>query len=194
MLCYTVLLGMTSSFNYLWLLLHNIFNSILGHTSWTCFPIVKDSCEWEESSWEAYGMAPGVHLSTSYLLPLSLSQGAHFPLTVPQSEQKLSVFNLDFLQFPWLAISTSLYTYLSSCSLCWPNQDCGKCQRHLLSGNFPNGFSIIKVINLIGVVRHQIIMISFGYVLSRLYTCNEIHKGKLTYIWEANLLNFLCSR
>lgn len=45
-------------------------------------------------------MAPGVHLSTLPLLPLSLSQGAHFPLAVPQSEQKLSVFNLDFLQVP----------------------------------------------------------------------------------------------
>lgn len=54
----------------------------------------------EESSWEAYGMARGVHLYIFPLLSLSLSQGAHFPLTVPQGEQKLNVFNLVFLQVP----------------------------------------------------------------------------------------------
>lgn len=60
----------------------------------------------------------GVHPSTSLLLSLSLSQGAHFPLAVPWGEQKLNVFNLDFLQVPWLAISISLYPHLSFWSLC----------------------------------------------------------------------------
>lgn len=33
-----------------------------------------------------------------------------------------------------------------------------------MSENFPNDFNILRVTNLIGVVRPQIIMISFGYV------------------------------
>lgn len=47
-----------------------------------------------------------------------------------------------------------------------------------MSENVPNGFSILKVTHLIGVVRHQIIMISFGYILSGLYTYNGIHNEK----------------
>lgn len=47
-----------------------------------------------------------------------------------------------------------------------------------MSENFPNGFSILQVTNLIGVVRHQIIMISFGYSLSGLCAYNEIHNEK----------------
>ena len=47
-----------------------------------------------------------------------------------------------------------------------------------MSENFPNGFNILKVTNLIGIVRHQIIMISFGDILNGLYTYNEIHNEK----------------
>lgn len=47
-----------------------------------------------------------------------------------------------------------------------------------MSENFPIGFNILKLTNLIGVVKYQIIMISFGYVFSELSTYNEIHNEK----------------
>lgn len=57
------------------------------------------------------------------IFPLSLAitfsvSGGLFPLAFPWGEQKWKLFNLDFLQVPCLAISTSLYPYLSSCSRC----------------------------------------------------------------------------
>lgn len=51
-------------------------------------------------------------------------------------------------------------------------------QSYLVSRYFPNSFNILKATSLIGVVRHQIVMISFGYILSGLYTYNETYNEK----------------